>query len=86
MHEIFLQGFWKSDDPNRIEWTFPDADPARDACLLADRGFRCLRINPDDFGSGPLRWAEGDAFEMATLGLTSILKHDSDAHYEFDEA
>ncbi len=61
------------------------ADPAGDARLLADRGLRGLRINPNDFGSGSLRWAEGDAFEMAALGLTPILEHDRDAHDEFDE-
>ena len=61
------------------------ADSAGDARLLADGGLRGLRINPDDLGAGPLRWAEGDAFEMAALGLTSILEHDRDAHCEFDE-
>jgi len=85
VHEIFLQGFWKTDNTNRVERTFADADSARDARLLADRGLRGLGINPNDFRAGPLRGAEGDAFEMAALGLTPILEDDGDAHYEFDE-
>jgi len=59
------------------------ADSAGDAGLLADRGLRGLRINPDDFSAGPLGRAERDAFEMAALGLTSILEYDGDAHFEF---
>src|SRR6058998_1790929 len=62
-----------------------EADSAGDARLLADRGLRGLRINPDDFRPGALRWAEGVAFEMAALRLTPILEHDRDAHDEFDE-
>ncbi len=61
------------------------ADAATDAGLLADGGLRGLRINPDDLSAGPLRRAEGDAFEMAALGLTSIFEYDGDAHCEFDE-
>ena len=60
------------------------ADSAGDAGLLTDRGLRGLRIDPDDFRAGPLRRAERDAFEMAALGLTPILKDDGDAHCEFD--
>ena len=72
-------GVGRDRDPRR------QADSAGDACLLADRGLRGLRINPDDLGAGPLRRAEGDAFEMAALGLTSIFEYDRDAHCEFDE-
>ena len=61
-----------------------EADAATNARLLADRGLRGLGINPDDFRARPLRRTEGDAFEMAALGLTSILEHDGDAHYEFE--
>jgi len=57
-----------------------EADSAGDARLLADRGLRGLRIDPDDFRASPLRWAEGDALEMAALRLTSILEHDRDPH------
>ncbi len=60
------------------------ADTAGDAGLLADRGLRGLRIDPDDFGAGPLRRAERDALEMTALGLTPVLEDDSDTHYEFD--
>jgi len=72
-------GVGRDRDPRR------QTDSTRDARLLADRGLRGLRINPDDFRAGPLRWAEGDALEMAALGLTSILEHDRDPHDEFDE-
>ena len=72
-------GVGRDRDPRR------QTDSTRDARLLADRGLRGLRINPDDLGAGPLRRAEGDAFEMAALGLTSIFEYDGDAHCEFDE-
>src|SRR2546422_537073 len=35
------------------------------------------------FSDRPLGRAERDAFEMAALGLTSILEYDGDAHFEF---
>jgi len=72
-------GVGRDRDPRR------QTDSAGDARLLADRGLRCFRIDPDDFRAGPLRRAEGDALEMAALGLTSILEHDRDPHDEFDE-
>jgi len=86
VNEIFLKRLGETDDPNCIERTFADADSATYASFFADRGLRGLRIDPDDLRAGPLRWAEGDALEMAALGLTSILEHDRDPHDEFDEA
>src|SRR5439155_391861 len=62
--EVFLERFRKADNPNRIEGTFLDTDPAADAGFLADRRFRGLRIDPDDLRAGALRGAEGDALEM----------------------
>jgi hypothetical protein len=59
-------------------------DTARDAGLLANRGFRGLGINPNDLGAGALRRAKRNALEMTALRLTTILKHDSDTHFEFD--
>src|SRR2546427_8182989 len=85
VYEIFLQRLRKTDDTNRVERTFSDADPATYACLLANRGLRCFRINPDDLRPGPLRRAERDALEMTALRLTSILEHHRDAHSAFHE-
>jgi len=84
VHQILFEGFWEADDSNRVERTFFGTDPAADTRFLADRGLRGLGINPDDFRARPLRWTESDAFEMTALGLTSILEHDGDAHYEFE--
>ncbi len=56
------------------------ADPARDAGLLADRGLGRLGIDPDDFRAGALGRTKSDAFEMAALGLTPVFEHDGDAH------
>ena len=78
--EVFLERFRKADNPNRIEGTFLDTDPAADAGFLADRCLRSLRINPDDLGPSPLRRAERDALEMTALGLAPILEDDRDAH------
>src|SRR5207237_9674298 len=70
----------KADDPNRVKWTFAGTDSAADACFLADRRLRGLRIDPDNLGTGPLGRAERNALEMAALRLTSVLEHDRDAH------
>lgn len=60
------------------------ADAAGDASLLANSSLGRFRVNPDDLGPRPLRWAEGDALEVAALGLAPILEHDGDAHYPYD--
>jgi|SRR5713226_6830462 hypothetical protein len=56
------------------------ANPARDAGLLANRGFRGLGINPDDLGAGALGRAKRNALEVTALRLTTILEYDRDAH------
>jgi hypothetical protein len=55
-------------------------DAARDAGLLANRGFRGLRIDPDDLGAGALGRAKRNALEVTALRLTTILEYDRDAH------
>src|SRR5881396_1525638 len=80
MDQIFLQRLGKTNDPDRIEWAFPDTYSATDARFLANRRLRGLWIDPDDLRAGALRRAERDAFEVTALGLTPILEHDRNTH------
>src|SRR6266567_2121451 len=86
MDEVFLQRLGQSDDSDCVERTFTRANSARDAGLFADSSLPAFRIDPDDFRAGPLRRAEGDALEVAALGLTPVLEDHSDAHGGFHVA